>query len=145
MAIRVGLEKPWGLKLEALALVQPFFWGEEKTESELSQAVYTDTMDRLWKFLCKSGHGSDDPLVNPEKDPNLGRLDCKRVLICVAGEDLTKDRSLNYKELLEKNGFSGDVDVYETLGENHAFHLFKPTCENALALLARVASFIKQA
>ncbi|KAI9123639.1 hypothetical protein K1719_004939 [Acacia pycnantha] len=144
MAIRVGSEKPNGLSLEALVLVHPFFWGEERTESERNQAAYTTKLDRLWKFLFPSALGGDDPLVNPEKDPNLGRLDCKRVLICVAGEDLTRDRSLNYKELLENNEFSGDVDVFETKQENHAFHIFKPTCENALALLTRVVSFIKQ-
>ncbi|XP_028797297.1 probable carboxylesterase 2 [Neltuma alba] len=144
MAIRVGLEKPRGLKLEALALVQPFFWGEERTESERNQAAYSAKLDRLWKFLSPSASGGDDALVNPEKDPNVGRLDCKRVLICAAEEDLLRDRALNYRELLGKNGFSGDVEVFETKGENHAFHIFKPTCENAMALLSIIASFIKQ-
>ncbi|KAK4258755.1 hypothetical protein QN277_005167 [Acacia crassicarpa] len=144
MAIRVGSEKPRGIKLEALVLVHPFFWGEERTESERNQAAYTAKLDRLWKFLCPSESGEDDPLINPEKDPNLRRLDCKRVLICVADEDLMKDRSLNYKGLLEKNGFSGQVDVLVTKGENHAFHVFKPTCENALALLTSIASYVKQ-
>ncbi|KAI9110063.1 hypothetical protein K1719_019104 [Acacia pycnantha] len=87
-------------------------------------------LDPLWKFLCPSESEGDDPLINPEKDLNSRRLDCKRVLICVPEEDLMKDRSLNYKALLEKNGFSGKVDVLETKGENHVFHVFKPTCEN---------------
>ncbi|XP_054777783.1 probable carboxylesterase 12 isoform X2 [Prosopis cineraria] len=144
MAIRVGLEKPSNLMLEALILVQPFFWGEERTESERNQATYAAKLDRLWKFLCPSALGGDDPLVNPEKDPDLGKLDCKRVLVCVAEEDLMRDRGLNYRELVEKNGFSGDMNVLETRGENHAFHLFKPGCENTVALLTSIASYINQ-
>jgi hypothetical protein len=67
------------------------------------------------------------------------------VLVCVAEQDLVKDRGWYYKELLEKNGWGGVVEVFETENENHGFHIFKPTCENAKVLLNQVVYFIKSA
>jgi acetyl esterase/lipase len=66
------------------------------------------------------------------------------VLICVAEKDILRDRGLYYKELLEKNGWGGVVEVVETKDEDHVFHIFKPSCENALAFLSQIVSFIKK-
>ena len=32
----------------------------------------------------------------------------------------------------------------ESPGEDHGFHLFNPTCENAMAMLKRIVSFMNQ-
>ncbi|KAI9091414.1 hypothetical protein K1719_028225 [Acacia pycnantha] len=144
MAIRIGSEKPPGLKLEGIVLVHPYFWGAERIGSELNQAEGAAKADDLWRFTCPTTSGSDDPLVNPEKDPNLGKIDCKRVLVCVAEKDLLKDRGWYYKELLQRNGFSGDVEVMETKEEAHVFHMYKPSCENAVAMMSRIVAFMKQ-
>ncbi|KAH1252483.1 putative carboxylesterase 2 [Glycine max] len=83
--------------------------------------------------LWGSESGSDDPIINPSKDPKLGKLASERLLLCVAKKDLVRDRGLYCKELLEKNGWSGVAEVVETKDEDHVFHLFKPNCENAQA------------
>ncbi|WJX50462.1 hypothetical protein P8452_36760 [Trifolium repens] len=75
----------------------------------------------LWRFSCPTTSGSDDLLINPAKDPNLGSLGCKRVLVCVAEKDLLKDRGWYYKELLEKSGWGGVVEVIETEDEVMCF------------------------
>ncbi|KHN31062.1 Putative carboxylesterase 13 [Glycine soja] len=98
----------------------------------------------LWRFACPSESGSDDPIINPIKDPKLGKLACERLLLCVAEKDLVRDRGLYYKELLEKNGWFGVAEVVETKDEDHVFHLFKPNCENALVLIDQIVSFLKQ-
>ncbi|KAJ1377972.1 Alpha/Beta hydrolase fold [Sesbania bispinosa] len=144
LGIRVGTEGLPGVKLEGIALVHPYFWGVDRIGSEGERAEHSSKVNDLWRFSCPTTTGSDDPIINPAKDPNLGRLGCSRVLVCVAGNDLLKDRGWNYKELLEKSGWSGPVQVMEAKDEEHVFHMFKPTCDNALALLDQIASFIKQ-
>ncbi|XP_057420929.1 probable carboxylesterase 12 isoform X2 [Lotus japonicus] len=126
MGLRVGTEGLQGVKLEVegIVLVHCFFWGVERIGSEAEKPEVAAFMGKWWRFVCPSTPGSDDPLCNPAKDPNLGKLSCKRVLVCVAGNDLLKDRGWYYKELLEKSGWEGVVEVMEAKGEGHVFHLF---------------------
>ncbi|XP_057421956.1 probable carboxylesterase 12 [Lotus japonicus] len=142
MGIRVGTEGLPGFNLEGIALIHAFFWGVERIGSEAEKPEGVAFMENWWRFTCPTTTGSDDPLVNPAKDPNLGKLGCKRLLVCVAGNDLLKDRGWYLKELLEKSGWQGVVEVVEAKGEEHVFHLFKPNCENAVSLFNQIASFI---
>ena len=144
MAIRVGSEGLSGVKLEGIALLHPYFWGVEPIGSEANRPEDRAKADNFWRFSCPGTSGSDDPLINPDKDPKVGSISCKRVLVCVAEKDLLKDRGWNYKELLEKkSGWNGAVEVMEAKEEDHVFHMLKPTCENALVMLNRVVSFLK--
>ncbi len=36
------------------------------------------------------------------------------------------------------------MKVVESKGENHVFHLFNPTCDNAVDLMKRVVAFLKR-
>ncbi|GMN37587.1 hypothetical protein TIFTF001_006948 [Ficus carica] len=99
---------------------------------------------KMWRFVCPTTSGSDDLRINPSSDPRLARLGCGKVLICLAEMDNLRDRGLFYYETLVKSGWDGEVEIFETLGEEHVFHLFNPNCEEALALLKRLASFINQ-
>ncbi|XP_061367132.1 probable carboxylesterase 12 [Gastrolobium bilobum] len=144
LGVRVGTEGLVGLKVEGIALVHPYFWGLEPIGSETNRLEQAAKVHDLWRFSCPNTTGSDDPLINPDKDPNLGSLGCDRVLVCVAEKDLLKDRGWYYKEWLKKSGWHGVVEVVEAKDEDHVFHMFKPTCENALALINQIVSFIKQ-
>ncbi|XP_045833088.1 probable carboxylesterase 12 [Trifolium pratense] len=144
LGLRVGKENLYGVNLEGVVYIHPYFWGVDAIGSESDRAEFVEKIHNLWRFTCPNTSGSDDPLINPAKDPNLGSLGCKRVLICVAEKDILRDRGLYYKELLEKNGWSGVVEVVETEDEDHIFHIFKPSCDNALALLSQIVSFIKR-
>ena len=143
LGIRVGTEGLLGVKLEGVVLVHPFFWGEEPFGCEANRPEQAKKIHDLWRFACPSESGSDDPIINPSKDPKLGKLACERLLLCVAEKDLVRDRGLYYKELLEKNGWSGVAEVVETKDEDHVFHLFKPNCENAQVLIDQIVSFLK--
>ncbi|KAG7977773.1 hypothetical protein I3843_05G047600 [Carya illinoinensis] len=88
-------------------------------------------------------------LVHPyfarkETDSRLSRLGCSRVLIFIAEKDETRDNGLFYYETLRMSGWGGVVEIVEADGEEHVFHLFRPNCEKALALLKKLASFIDQ-
>uniref|UniRef100_A0A0R0J647 Alpha/beta hydrolase fold-3 domain-containing protein n=1 Tax=Glycine max TaxID=3847 RepID=A0A0R0J647_SOYBN len=144
LGIRVGTKGLLGVKLKGVVLVHPFFWGEEPFGSETNRPDQAKKIHDLWRFACPSESGSDDPIINPIKDPKLGKLACERLLLCVAEKDLVRDRGLYYKELLEKNGWFGVAEVVETKDEDHVFHLFKPNCENALVLIDQIVSFLKQ-
>lgn len=99
-------------------------------------------MAGLWRLAHHLTNGSDDPLINPGKDPKLGGLGCEKLLVCVAEKDALKERGWHYSEVLKKSGWKGVVDVIEAKGENHVFHLFNPTCDNAQALFKKIHSFI---
>ncbi|KAK1401127.1 Arylacetamide deacetylase [Heracleum sosnowskyi] len=144
MAIRVGIEKPDGFNVKGIALVHSYFWGQETLSNEPVEPKSRDFLDRIWFFVKPDTNGLDDPLINPASDPRLSSLGCKRVIIFVAEQDVLKHRGLYYKELLDKSGWGGKVEVVETKDENHVFHLFNPTTDKAVSLVRSVASFINQ-
>nr|UVC55198.1 carboxylesterase [Pteroceltis tatarinowii] len=147
VALRAGLEGGLGSgnsKLVGIALVHPYFWGSELIGDEVNHPEKAKWAEGIWRFACPGTSGSDDPLINPAKDPNLGRLGCERVLVCVAEKDILRERGYYYKEILEKSGWEGTTEVVEAIDDDHVFHLSKPTCDNALALVKKISSFINQ-
>ncbi|KAI3769862.1 hypothetical protein L6452_00976 [Arctium lappa] len=145
MAIRLGSYPIDGINLEGVILLHPFFGGEDPIGSECGKHQQLKAFtDQFWKLANPSGSGLDDPLFNPEKDPNLGGFGCSKILVCVAEKDTLRDRGVNYKELMEKSGWIGELEMMETKGEDHVFFLFNPSCENACSLHNRVCTFINQ-
>jgi len=126
VAVRAGLA---GLKIVGVLMVHPFFGGKER--------------DEMYKFLCPTSTGcDDDPKLNPEVDPNLSSMGCDKVLVCVAEKDWLKDRGVAYYGTLGKSGWGGTVEILETKGEDHCFHLFNTEGENAAALMKKLVDFI---
>lgn len=128
LAMRVGAEGVPGLKLGGLILVHPFFGNDEP--------------DKILEVCYPARDGADDPMINPAKNPKLGSLGCRRVLVLVAGNDVLKERGYTYYEALKKSGWSGEVEIFETEGEGHAFHLFKAEDDKAVAIVKKIVSFI---
>lgn len=146
LAMRLGVKGlPCDL-ISGIILVHPMFWGKQRIGNEAARCSLMsapDLADQVWAFACPtSSDGVDDPWFNPARDPNLRRLGCKRVLVLVAGNDFLRDRGLYYKEVLVKSGWQGRVDVVECKGENHAFHLRKPSSVNSVYLMRKVVAFI---
>ncbi|THG06883.1 probable carboxylesterase 12 [Camellia sinensis] len=140
MAIRVGSDGLDGVKIVGMVLIHPYFGGKDPIGSEGDGAA----TDKFWLFVYPSSSGSDDPLFNPVVDPKFSSVVCDKVLVCVAEKDFLKDRGWYYKEELGRSGWEGVVEIMEVAGEDHVFHLIKPTCENAVALLKRVACFLNE-
>ncbi|KAJ6385760.1 hypothetical protein OIU77_028851 [Salix suchowensis] len=130
LAARAGIENLNGMKLSGLCLVHPYFG-------------IKDTVDESWIFVSPTTSGLDDFRYNPAADSiRMASLGCTRVLICLAEKDVLRQRGLYYYETLRKSGWGGEVEIAETEGEDHVFHLFNPNCDNAEALLKKLASFI---
>ncbi|KAL3515260.1 hypothetical protein ACH5RR_022162 [Cinchona calisaya] len=126
---RIGLKED--VKIVGMILVHPFF-GDGKP-------------DELWSCIAPAGSGCDDPWLNPMAHPDLlSRLVCTRVLVLTAEKDFLRERSLLYYDALKKSGWNGELEIMETEGEEHCFHLNNPSCENAKILMKRVVSFINR-
>lgn len=133
-----------GFKLLGVILVNPFMWGNDTLPGETTDPEERAFYERLWKLVKPSTIGNDDPWINPAKDPRIARMGCSRVLVCVAEKDRVRERNFHYKELLEKSGWKGEVEVLEAKGENHVFHLFNHTCENAVVMMKKMVDFINR-
>ncbi|KAK3195746.1 hypothetical protein Dsin_027056 [Dipteronia sinensis] len=132
VAVRTGtIGLAAGLKIQGLLVVHPFFGGKEPA--------------KMYKFLYPGSTGcDDDPKLNPEVDPNLKSMVGDRLLVCVAEKDWLRNRGLAYYETLNKSGWNGDVELYETIGEDHCFHMFNFKSENVGSLIDKIVHFINQ-
>lgn len=149
MAKRVGKGKEMmNLKLKGILLVHPYFWGTERIGSEANKIANLPgggMAERLWEFVCPGTSGADDPLINPAMDTELGDLAGEKVMICVAEQDMLRDRGLHYKEALVKGNCKASVEVVETLEENHVFHLLNPASANVVPFMNQVVAFLNSA
>ncbi|XP_077213675.1 putative carboxylesterase 12 [Tasmannia lanceolata] len=147
MAMRAG---PTGLghgvRFSGTILVHPFFWGSEACGPKEADPMMMAWVGRMWNYVYPSMVGSDDPLINPSGTgaPSLSGLGCTRVLVFVAENDWLNDRGRLYYKALGSSGWDGEVEMVETQGEGHVFHLLNPTCENAKVMMKRFSSFINQ-
>lgn len=130
VAVKAGATQLPGVNITRLLIVHPYFG--------------TQQVDKFYKYMCPTSSGSnDDPRLNPEVDPDLMKLKCDRVLVCVAERDFLKSRGDSYYEIMKKCGWEGEVDYYETKNEEHCFHLFNPKSENIAPLIKTMVDFIK--
>ncbi|XP_073125202.1 2-hydroxyisoflavanone dehydratase-like [Henckelia pumila] len=132
VAVRAGDSKlPAGVGVEGIFLMHPWFGGKE--------------VDKLYKMLCPTSSGrDDDPRVNPAVDPRIGTMAGRRVLFCLAEKDWLRNRGMGYCEELKKSSWGGEVEVMESQGEGHCFHLFHPNTHNAVALMDRLVAFFNR-
>ena len=127
MAMRAGSTTQLSnVTISGIVLVHPYFGKNEP--------------ERLWDYICPTE--VHNPLFYPAADTNLSNLGCGKVLIFVGGKDFLKNRGLWYYETLKKSGWGGAVEMVESEGEEHVFHLFNPDCEKAGDLIQKFASFM---
>uniref|UniRef100_A0A9I9DE37 Alpha/beta hydrolase fold-3 domain-containing protein n=1 Tax=Cucumis melo TaxID=3656 RepID=A0A9I9DE37_CUCME len=134
------------IKIVGIALIQPYFWGQEPIGLEIIEHHKRAEVDSWWNFVCPSDRGNDDLLINPFSDgsPAIDGLAGEKVLVIVAGKDILRERGKLYYETLARSEWKGKVEFYETEGEDHAFHMLNPTSEKAKALVKRLAFFLNQ-
>ncbi|KAL5231033.1 hypothetical protein ABZP36_029809 [Zizania latifolia] len=144
-AMRAGRDGlPGGATIRGIALLDPFFWGKRPVPSETRDPEVRRGRNRTWSFVCAGRYGIDDPVINPVAmaSEEWRRLGCARVLVTVAGLDTLSARGRAYVEALRSSGWGGEVELYETAGENHVYFLVKPDCEKAAKEMEAVAAFI---
>ncbi|PON35396.1 Alpha/beta hydrolase fold [Trema orientale] len=127
---RVGSSGLPGIKVKGAILVHPYFAGTED--------------DHMWMYMCPDNKGLDDPRMRPAAE-DLARLGCDKVVVFVAEKDQLKESGKRYVEELRESGWSGNVEMVESVGESHCFHLFNnPKNDKAVDLVNEFVSFIKQ-
>ncbi|KAL7598944.1 hypothetical protein Lser_V15G24688 [Lactuca serriola] len=147
MAIRVGSDTPAGLRFQGVILFHPYFWGKERVgkESDFLEPRLIALFNDAWAVAHPGSSGPDDPLINPGIDPKISGMGCSKMMVFIGGNDLMRERGLYYKDLVEKSGWKGDLEVVEDEGEEHVFFLFDPSCANACSLRTRICKFINNA
>ncbi|KAJ6385777.1 hypothetical protein OIU77_028866 [Salix suchowensis] len=130
VAVQAGAAGMCGVAIKRLLIVHPYFGAREP--------------DKFYQYMCPASSGTDDdPKLNPAADPDLLKLKCDAVLVCVAEKDKLKGRGVTYYEAMKKCGWGGTVDFHETKGEDHCFHFFNPRSENIGPLLKKMVDFIQ--
>ncbi|KAM0822736.1 hypothetical protein ACQ4PT_071322 [Festuca glaucescens] len=137
---------PRDARVRGLALLHPYFLSAgEKADGETKQAWLRAKLEELWPFVCGGRTtGLDDPRVNPVADgaPSLQRLGCGRVLVCLAEEELRPRGKAYHEGLLASGWAEEDVELLDSVGEDHEFFLREPRSAKALALMDRLVAFL---
>ncbi|XP_031287378.1 probable carboxylesterase 18 [Pistacia vera] len=135
------------LKIIGLVSIQPFFGGEERTESETrlkgSLLVSLARTDWIWKVYLPDGSNRDHEAANVS-GPNavdISGLDYPETLVFVGGFDPLGDWQKRYYEWLRKSGKEATLIEYPHM--IHAFYIF-PELPEASQLIGQVRDFVTQ-
>ncbi|PKI61937.1 hypothetical protein CRG98_017663 [Punica granatum] len=147
--------RPLGFK--GTILVQPFFSGEVRIESEKNlvqpprSPLSLETADTYWRLALPSGSDRDHPWCNPVMAYSKGfyndldDLKLPPTLVCISENDILRDRNLQFCQTLVTAGKVVERVVYEGVG--HAFQILSKS-EIAQAqteeMMLHIESFINQ-
>ncbi|KAG6406559.1 hypothetical protein SASPL_134163 [Salvia splendens] len=107
VVVRAGSEETGRVRIRGLFLNCPHFWGKERIGNEASDPKMVAMEESIWIHAYPNSTGFDDRRLNPDYDPNISKLGCKKVVVYVAGNDILRDRGLQYKKALEKSKWEG--------------------------------------
>ncbi|EEF34015.1 Arylacetamide deacetylase, putative [Ricinus communis] len=117
------------IKLIGAMLIQPFFGGEERTESEITldgqvPFVNIERTDWMWKAFLPEGSDRDHPAANVSgcNSVDISGLEFPASVIFVAGFDPLKDWQKRYYEGLKKYG--KEAYLIEYPDTFHAFYAY---------------------
>nr|WRU92906.1 HID7 [Tabernanthe iboga] len=147
LAMKAGVERLHGdVKIFGAFLSHPYFWGSKYETNYRVQNNEHSLSYKIWMFAYPSAAGGiDNPMINPLVDdaPSLSEMGCSRLFVSVAGIDRLRETGLLFVEAVRKGGWKGELDLVDTEGEDHVFHVLNPESEKAKNLIKRLASFIK--
>lgn len=118
------------LKFKGTILIQPFFGGQARTDSERSMEEARSPLslaasDTYWRLALPTGSDRDHPWCNPLM--GSGKMECLKLrptMVCVSEKDILRDRNLEFVGFLKKAALSGGIVeqfVYRDVG--HAFQI----------------------
>ncbi|XP_004512636.1 probable carboxylesterase 18 [Cicer arietinum] len=147
VAVRVCKEGLRKIRIVGLIALQPFFGGEEQTESEIrlegAPLVSTSRTNWLWKAFLPEGSNRDHGVANVS-GPNgedLSGLDYPDTLVFVGGFDPLIDWQKRYYDWLRKNGKNAQLTEYPNMF--HGFYVF-PELPESFQLVLEVKDFINK-
>uniref|UniRef100_A0A0E0LVW5 Alpha/beta hydrolase fold-3 domain-containing protein n=1 Tax=Oryza punctata TaxID=4537 RepID=A0A0E0LVW5_ORYPU len=147
MAMRVAEEGlPHGAKIRGLVMIHPYFLGTNKVDSDDLDPAVRESLGSLWRVMCPTTTGEDDPLINPLVDgaPALDALACDRVLVCIGEGDVLRDRGRAYYDRLTSSGWRGEAEIWQAPEKGHTFHLLEPHCDAAIEQDKVISGFLNR-
>ncbi|KAL6655457.1 hypothetical protein ACP70R_006283 [Stipagrostis hirtigluma subsp. patula] len=137
-----GLHAPAPAIVEGVILLHPSFSGEQRMEAEDEEFWRANNVRWMVVFPGATG-GLDDPRINPTAAgaPSLAKLAGERLLVCTASDDPRAPRGRAYCEAVRASGWRGEVEWFESDGEEHCFFAPNPGCREAVKLMDRVVAF----
>ncbi|XP_040382804.1 probable carboxylesterase 2 [Oryza brachyantha] len=147
MAMRVAEDGlPHGAKIRGLVMIHPYFLGTNKVGSDDLDPAVRESLGSLWRVMCPTTTGEDDPLINPLVDgaPDLAALACDRVLVCIGERDVLRDRGRAYYDRLTASGWRGEAEIWQAPGKGHTFHLLEPHCDEAIEQDKVISGFLNR-
>ncbi|KAJ1685952.1 hypothetical protein LUZ63_017342 [Rhynchospora breviuscula] len=132
------------IKLAGVISIQPFFGGEERTESEIrlegAPLVSMERTDWLWKAFLPEGADRNHEAAHVfNQTTELGSA-FPPVLLVIGGYDPLQDWQKRYHEMLKKK--EKEVRLLEYPNVVHAFYLFP--FEESKQLLAEIKAFVDE-
>ncbi|KAI0494309.1 hypothetical protein KFK09_024441 [Dendrobium nobile] len=134
------------VNLSGIVLIQPYFGGEERTESEIrlnrAPLVSTKRTDWLWRAFLPPGADRDHEAANVFGPRATGELE-KRfppAMVVVGGHDPLQDRQRSYCEGLKARG--REVMLLEFPEAFHAFYVF-PGIADGDRMIEEMGSFVR--
>ncbi|XP_010551285.1 PREDICTED: probable carboxylesterase 6 [Tarenaya hassleriana] len=116
------------LTIEGTILIQPFFGGEERVESErrvtsTSSILSLSASDAYWRLALPRGTNRDHPFCNPLTAASPAPATAERMMVCVAEMDILRDREMEFcDDVAEKYG-GQKVKRVIYRGVGHAFQI----------------------
>ncbi|OMO90250.1 Alpha/beta hydrolase-3 [Corchorus capsularis] len=126
VAARLGSYINNPLTLKGTILIQPFFGGEARTDSEKKMvqsprsALSLAASDTYWRLALPCGTNRDHPWCNP-LPLGKGSTNLPPTLVCISEMDILKDRNLEFCAAMEKAGQNVEHVMYKGVG--HAFQV----------------------
>ncbi|KAI3801693.1 hypothetical protein L1987_29805 [Smallanthus sonchifolius] len=135
------------LKVIGVVAIQPFFGGEERTNSEKEleemHILSLKRTDWYWNAFMPPGEGynRDHPIINVSgpQAVDISKIEFPTTIVVVAGFDILRDWQKRYYEWLKKS----DKDAYLVEYPNmcHGFYAF-PELPESEQLMSSVKDFI---
>ncbi|KAM5550150.1 putative carboxylesterase 18 [Rosa sericea] len=146
VAIRASGHEFRNLKVVGILAIQPFFGGEERTESEKRlksvPLVNVERTDWMWKAFLPEGSDRDHPVVNVF-GPNavdISGVDFPATMVIVGGFDPLQDWQKRYYEGLKERGKQAELVVFPNA--IHTFYAY-PELDDSSAFINRVRDFVQ--
>ncbi|XP_031249616.1 probable carboxylesterase 6 [Pistacia vera] len=141
------------LTLKGTILIQPFFGGEARTNSEkhLTQpprsALNLAASDTYWRLALPCGSNRDHPWCNPTAKGSIKLEDLRLLpsMVCISEMDILKDINLEFCGALARAGKRVEHVMYKGVG--HAFQILSKSQlsqTRTSEMIAHIKAFISR-
>ncbi|OAY23830.1 probable carboxylesterase 18 [Manihot esculenta] len=147
VAVKASEHEFSNLKLIGNILIQPFFGGEERTESELrltrAPLVNMERADWMWKAFLPEGSNRDHPAANVfgPNSVDISGVKLPATIIFVGGFDPLQDWQKRYYKGLKKSG--KEASLVELANAFHSFYNY-PQLPEFSSLMKEMKNFMQK-